>query len=301
MKLLRIMPAALLLSLSLGVYAQDVETEVEELDDENIEVFVPSVPSEKDFFQRIQLGFLGTNVKYTNFGLSPDYNNYFLKGVNLGWVGDAKIAKKLPLYLELGALFTYHTGLSKGDSIYTYHNQPGDTGEGEYTKRHYRVQAFSVTIPISVSYQFRHVGDIQDLTIAPYAGVYARFNVVCNRWETKTTTDYFDGVAVNGPIVSRESKSLMKDDKNDGWWKHKLHAGTLVQAGVQVGVNAFYKKYIFGLAYMHDFTPFAGHKSSPELTSKSTDQGGNLPNIGTNCDEKVSTANNIAVSVGFVF
>ena len=93
-------------------------------------------------------------------------------------MGDFKIAKKYPIYFEIGAMFTYHTGRSKGDSIYTYHNEPGSSGEGEYTKRHYRIQAFSVTVPVSVSYQFRNAFNVEDLTLAPYAGLYFRFNAV---------------------------------------------------------------------------------------------------------------------------
>ncbi|MBP5742194.1 MAG: hypothetical protein J6W49_01985 [Paludibacteraceae bacterium] len=302
MKLMKIMPAALLLCLSLGAYAQDEDVSEDAVaEDEAGEVFVPSTPTEKKFFQRVQLGFQGTNVKYTNFGQSPDYNNYFLKGVSLGWMGDFKIAKNYPIYFEIGATFTYHTGLSKGDSIYRYHDEPGDLGDGEYTKRHYRIQAFSVTIPVSVSYQFRDAFNVEDFTLAPYAGVYFRFNAVCNRWETKATTHYFDGAVTAVDPIARQSKSLMSDERNDGWWEHKPHKGTLVQPGVQIGVNAFYKNYTFGLAYMYDLVPFAGHKSSPVLTSKTTKEGGNLPSIGTNCDEKVSTSHNFAITVGYVF
>lgn len=302
MKLMKFMPAALLLCFSLGAFAQDEDLTEEVAGEEEVEdVFVAKTPIEKKFFQRVQLGFMGTNVKYTNFGLSPDYNNYFLKGIGFGWMGDFKIAKKYPIYFEIGAMLTYHTGRSKGDSIYTYHNEPGSTGEGEYTKRHYRIQAFSVTIPVSVSYQFRNAFNVEDFTLAPYAGLYFRFNAVCNRWETTYTTDYLNGVAVNERPVERVNKTLMTDDRNGGWWEHKPHKGTIMQPGVQVGVNAFYKNYTFGLSYMYDLLPFAGHKSSPELTSKTTPEGGNLPNIGTNCDEKVSTAHNFLITVGYVF
>ena len=129
MKLMKFMPAALLLCFSLGAFAQDEDLTEEVAGEEEVEdVFVPKTPIEKKFFQRVQLGFMGTNVKYTNFGLSPDYNNYFLKGIGFGWMGDFKIAKKYPIYFEIGAMFTYHTGRSKGDSIYTYHNEPGSSG-----------------------------------------------------------------------------------------------------------------------------------------------------------------------------
>ena len=66
-------------------------------------------------------------------------------------------------------------------------------------------------------------------------------------------------------------------------------------------VSAYYKRYTLGVSYMRDLMPFSSHSSSPELTSKTTAQGGNLPSIGTNCDEKVSTANNFAITVGYVF
>ena len=232
MNLLKLLPAALLMSVSLSAFGQDDDDDLLTGiggEDASEEVLAPSSPVEKNFFQHVQLGFQGTIVKYSNFGQSPDYNNYFLKGVNVGWSANFRIAKKVPLYLDLGATLGYHTGRSKGDSIYSYHSQPGDLGDGEYTKRHYRIQAFSITIPVSVSYQFRDFMNVSGLTVAPYAGLYFRFNVVCNRWETTYSTSYFDGVAQGEPVVSRVNKSLMSADVDGGWWSHKPHVGTLCQ------------------------------------------------------------------------
>ena len=93
----------------------------------------------------------------------------------------------------------------------------------------------------------------------------------------------------------------MKSERDGGWMYGRLHTGKLAQFGVQVGVNAFYKRYSFGIAYMHDLTPFAGHTSSGQLTSKETKEGGYLPSIGTNCDEKISTRHNFAINVGYIF
>ena len=304
MKPLKLLPAALLMIFSLGAFAQDDDDELLAAtadEDATAEVLAPTLPTEKSLFQRVQIGFLGTNVKYSNFGLSPDYNNFFLTGVSVGWAANFRIAKKIPLYLDLGATLAYHTGKSKGDSIYSYHSQPGDLGDGEYTKRHYRIQAFSITIPVSVSYQFRDAFHVDGLTLAPFAGLYFRFNVVCNRWETMSSTSYYNGVAQGDAVVSRINKSLMSEERDGGWWSHKTHVGKLCQPGAQIGVNAYYHRYSFGIAYMRDLINFAGHHSSPELTSKSTKEGGNLPSIGTNCDEKVSTANNFAIIVGYTF
>ena len=306
MKSMKIMLSAMLLTMSLGGFAQDDDellglTESEEATEQE-EAYLPITPIEKSFFQRVHIGYTGTNVKYTNFGQSPDYNNFFLSGVALGWTSDIKLMGTKPLYLELGATFTYHTGRSKGDSIYIYHSNVGD---GEETYRHYRIQAFSLTIPVSLTYQFKNPFGVENLTLAPFAGIYARFNLVANRWETTTMTDFVagnDGKGIaTGTTVSRDHRSLMESERAGGWMYGKLHVGKLCQFGAQVGVNAYYKKYSFGLAYMHDITPFAGHKSSGELSYKETGEGGYLPNIGTNCDEKVSTRHNFAVTLGYVF
>lgn len=321
MKLMKIMPAALLLSLSLGAFAQDDETVVDAVEDEEAEVFVPSTPTEKKFFHRVQLGFQGTIVKTTDHGNSYDYNNYFLKGVTLGWIGDAKIAKRFPIYFEIGAALAYHAGASKGDTI-VKHRDPGSFNGDDHVF-HYNVKAFTLTIPVNVSYQFRNAFGVSDLTLAPYAGVYFRFNIVAKRKATDTFTEYLyneDGSrsAVPGSTtVAHYTASLMKTDKGPNQADNpdidpkshfnmraisdKPHVGKLVQPGVQIGVNAFYKRFSFGVAYARDLIPFAKHVSSSELTSKSTKEGGNLPQIGTGCDLKVSTANNFAVNVGYIF
>ena len=300
MKLLKIMPAALLMCLSLGVYAQDEDLEAVADEEETVEVEVPSTPADRKTFQRVQLGYMGTKVKYTNFGETYDYNNYFLSGFTFGWMGDLRIAKKIDLFLELGANLGYHAGKSK-DKRWNVH-------EDEYYQ--YKVNAFTLTIPVSINKQFKGVFGVEDLTLAPFAGMYFRFNVMAKR---KATAHQLDGSI---PVTNKgEEKiytaSLMKTDRGPEdfgestpymtAFDHKLHVGKLLQPGVQFGVNAFYKNYSFGFAYMLDIRSFACHKSSPELTTKETKEGGMLPNIGTNCDEKVSTTNNFMFTVGYVF
>ena len=81
----------------------------------------------------------------------------------------------------------------------------------------------------------------------------------------------------------------------------KLHVGKLLQPGAQIGVNAYYNHYYLGVSYMYDLVPFSKHKSSPELTTRETPEGGLLPNIGTNCNEKVTTSHNFALTVGYIF
>ena len=302
MNLMKILPAALLLSVSLNAFAQDEDETLGDVEEEATEVAVPTTPSDVKFFHRVQLGYMGTGVKYTNFGVSPDYNNYFLSGFSMGWMGDLRIAKEKGLFLELGANLTVHSGKSK-DKRWNVH-------EDEYYK--YKVKAYSVTIPVSINKQFKDAFGVEDLTLAPFAGLYFRFNVMAKR----TARAYLaDGSAALVPGTDTKkvyTASLMDTDKGEGLEEYgestpymrafdrKLHVGKLLQPGVQLGVNAYYKKYTFGIAYMRDLTKFAGHKSSPELTSKSTPEGGNLPNIGTNCDEKVSTANNFMITVGYI-
>ena len=294
MKLMKMLPAALLLGLSLGAYAQEDDELLDAVAEDSLEVLVPTTPTDAKTFHRVQIGYMGTNVKYTNFGESPDYNNFFLSGVSVGWIGDLRIAKKIDLFLELGANFTYHTGKSK-DKCWNVH---------EDESYRYKIDAFTITVPVSINKQFKNVFGVDDLTLAPFAGLYFRFNVMAKR----TATAY----NVAGEEVGKTyTASLMETDKGPTdlgestpymrSFDKKLHVGKLLQPGAQIGVNAYYKNYSFGLAYMRDLTPFAKHKSSPELTVNTTPQGGNLPNIGTNCDEEVSTANNFMITFGYIF
>lgn len=318
MKSLKITLSALLLGISFGAYAQDEDELLNDAAEEDaVEVVVPSTPTDKKFFQRVQVGYTGTLVKYSNFGRSyqyydagqlmtktRDHNDYFLHGVSLGYMGDLRIAKKIDLFLELGATLTYQFGSSKADSVLTY---PASQGGDEHVHS-YKVNAFSLTIPVNISKHFKNAFGVEDLTLAPYVGVYARFNLMVKRKETETVTYYTYNADGSRQIDnSREvetykySASLMKIDPDKRAIIDKPHTGKLLQCGAQVGVNAFYKNYSFGIAYARDLMPFAGHVSSKELTHKSTAQNGYLPTIGTNCDEKISTDNNFMVTVGYVF
>ena len=309
MKLMKTMPAALLLlSMSLCVYAQDDEETVDAIEGETEEVFVPTAPTEKAFFHRVQLGFIGTSAKYTNDNSEhqarvPESEKYFLKGVSLGWLGDLRLSKKLPLYFEIGANLAFLTGNDSRSEVNRYSH-----GDGVKMDYETRVQAFTLTIPINIAYQFKDVAKVEGLTLAPFAGPYIRFNVVADRKQTVTETVYDRNDAAGNDVikevnVTSETRSLMKDNLNgdDGWMEGGKHRGKLAQVGVQLGVNAFYKRYSFGLAYMHDLTPFAKHSSPLGLTSKETAQGGQIPMSGTGCDMKISTRHNFMVSVGYVF
>ena len=305
---MKIMPAALLLSLSLGVYAQDEETQIEATEEEAPEVFVPSTPTEKKFFHRVQVGFIGTNAKYTNHNVErqarvPQSEKYFLKGVSLGWMGDLQLTKKFPLYFEIGTNLSFLSGKDSRNETTRY-----TLGSGVSTDYATRVQAFTLQIPINLSYQFRNVANVDGLTLAPFVGPYIRFNIIAKRKQTKTETVY-DNYDANGNDViqqvnvTSETRSLMKDNlkNDDGWMEGRKHVGKLVQVGAQVGVNAFYKHYSFGIAYLHDFTPFAKHSSPLGITSKETDQGGHIPMSGTGCDMKISSRHNVAMTLGHVF
>lgn len=305
---MKIMPAALLLSLSLGVYAQDEETQIEATEEEAPEVFVPSTPTEKKFFHRVQLGFIGTNAKYSNHNVErqarvPESEKYFLKGVSLGWMGDLQLTKKFPLYFEIGTNLSFLSGTDSRNETTRY-----TLGSGVSTDYATRVQAFTLQIPINLSYQFRNVGNVEGLTLAPFVGPYIRFNLIAKRKQTKTETVYDNYDAAGNDVIQQvtvtsETRSLMKDNlkNDDGWMEGRKHVGKLVQVGAQVGVNAFYKHYSFGIAYLHDFTPFAKHSSPLGLSSKETDQGGHIPTSGTGCDMKISTRHNFAITVGYVF
>ena len=317
MNFLKLMPAALLMSLSLNAFAQDEDALLDEVTDEESTEVVASTPTDKKFFQRVQLGYTGTAVNFEN--KKPDENTavlsekYFLSGITFGWAGDLRIDKDNSLFLEVGANLGVHVGTSKDKNWNVHHDA--------YYR--YKVKAFTVEIPVSINKQFKDAFGVENLTLAPFAGFNFRFNVMAKRKATDTFTEYVyneDGSrqAVPGSTTKTHyTASLMSTDEGPDQNNYpeidpksrfcmkgiseKPHVGTLVQPGAQIGVNAFYKNFSLGLAYMYDLIPFAGHKSSKELTSKSTPEGGNLPQIGTGCDMKISTAHNFLVTVGYVF
>lgn len=309
MNLMKIMPAALLLSLSLGVYAQDEDLSEDAVaEDEAVEVAAPTHPWEAPIFHRVQVGFAGTIAKYTNDGsqnpILPKSEDYFLKGGSVGWMCDIKLVKKMPLYLELGPSLAWQTGsTSRGPE-----GKFLPTVESRIMNYETSVQAFTLTIPVSVNYQLRNFMGVDGFMLAPFIGPYIRFNIIAKRKQTATETIYYPrdaagNYAVKEVNITEENKTLMDDNLNghDGWMEGRTHRGKLVQVGAQAGANAFYKHFSFGLAYMCDLTPFAKHSLPNGLYSEPRSVGGVTCSSGTGCDMEVSTRHNFAVTVGYVF
>lgn len=308
---MKLMLPALLLSLSLGAFAQDDDELLDvATEGETPEVFVPSHPWEKPIFHRVLLGYTGTFAKYTNDSPTrpqrvPFSEEYFLSGVNLGWMADIRLMKKNPFYIEVGTMLSYHTGRSKNDSLYVYHSI---RGSGEEKTLHYRIHAFTLTVPVNLTYQFKDIANVQGLTLAPFAGAYARFNLIAHRTETVDVTTFENGndgkgVPV-GTFTTRQTKSLRVDNNNgrDGWMEGRSHIGKLVQIGVQGGVNAYYKRFSLGISYMYDILPFAEHSSPAEITYKDKSAGEGRDNqAGTGCDMKATTSHNFAITAGYFF
>ena len=303
MKSMKLMLPALLLSLSIGAYAQDDDELLDATsEDEATEVFVPKNRWEKPIFHRLQLGYTGTFAKYTsNYklpgqGILGDESHY-ISGINLGWLTDIVLTKNrnIPLYIGVGGVFAFQTGHYNGE----YRDSP--TVNYKWLSR---VYGFSLTIPVTLSYQFKDVKGVEGLTLSPFAGLYGRFNFVADRKLEKTTEFYhkdINGVEhFDDAVVEEETKSLRKN-YSDGWMKGRNHVGKLFQVGAQVGVNAFYKRYSFGLAYMIDINPFAEADSPDGITKEEKSVGGYKVIGGTGADMEISTRHNFAITVGLFF
>ena len=300
MKSMKIMLSAMLLSLSLGAYAQDEDELLEAAEEETTEASVPTAITAKRFFQRVQFGYTGTSAKYTNNKPSSNdiitYEKYFLSGISLGWAGDLRLNQRIPVFFEIGANFNYLTGAYNGQNHYSNSSVRYDW--------HSRINAFTISIPVGISYQFRDVWK-EGLTIAPFAGVYGHFNLVAERGITMSEEGFN---AVTGEIRYNETKpyerrSLMKDDNktNEGWMHGRTHVGKLFQPGVMVAVNAYYKRYTVGLSYMYDLVPFAQHDSPDGCYQEENGLGGWKVSSGTGCDMKITTKHNFSITVGYVF
>lgn len=292
MKSMKLLFPALLLSLSLGAFAQDDDELLDAAaEEESTEVFVPKNRWDKPIFHRVQLGFVGTFAKYTNNSavhdpIVPYEESYFLKGVSLGWLADIVLTKNrnIPLYIELGGVLDWRTGTS---------DWVRELNHGSF-EHDCKVNTLGLTIPVGLTYQFKDFLGKEGLTLSPLLGVYARFNLLAQRKQTRLDTE-------TGEVVE-ETKSLMKIEDDGGWMQGRKHKGKLLQVGAQAGVNVFYKRYSFGLAYMYDIIPFAQHSSELGITKVPKSAGEGVDNqSGTGCDIEISTRHNFSVTFGYIF
>lgn len=161
-------------------------------------------------------------VQYNPMKLVIDYSgadDWNFSGFTVGYNKAISVAGSTPIFIEVGGALSA-----------AFHSE----SEGDKEVSHTFVTA---KVPASLTYKWQ-VSDA--VSILPYSGLYARFNVI-------GTEKYDDGY--DDKTISLFDKKDM--GSSDATWKR-------FQLGYQIGVNVMFRdKWYLGLAYANDFSEVA--------------------------------------------
>ncbi len=171
--------------------------------------------AQNENYNRIYIGY--TPIMATDDDMWDDT----FHGLNVGYTKGLSLNGNVPLYLEVGANVQFN--------LYS---------EKEYDYAHDLTMTFlQAQIPVNVTYLFP-LGN-SGITLAPYAGLSAKFNIL-----GKQKLENPD----NGN--SHEVDFFSKDDLGD-------HTAKRFQVGMQLGANiTFGEKLNLGIGYQRDLTSY---------------------------------------------
>lgn len=171
--------------------------------------------AQNENYNRIYIGY--TPIMATDDDMWDDT----FHGLNVGYTKGLSLNGNVPLYLEVGANVQFN--------MYS---------EEEYDYAHDLTMTFlQAQIPVNVTYLFP-LGD-SGISLAPYAGLSAKFNIL-----GKQKLENPD----NGN--SHEVDFFSKDDLGD-------HTAKRFQVGMQLGANiTFGEKLNLGIGYQRDLTSY---------------------------------------------
>lgn len=171
--------------------------------------------AQNENYNRIYIGY--TPIMATDDDMWDDT----FHGLNVGYTKGLSLNGNVPLYLEVGANVQFN--------MYS---------EEEYDYAHDLTMTFlQAQIPVNVTYLFP-LGD-SGITLAPYAGLSAKFNIL-----GKQKLENPD----NGN--SHEVDFFSKDDLGD-------HTAKRFQVGMQLGANIIFgEKLNLGIGYQRDLTSY---------------------------------------------
>ncbi len=224
-----------------------------------------------------------TNYTYTGDPIDKDEYNFFKLngGVSLGYTHGFKVAKNLPMYIEVGGRLNYSFGTNT-------------VSDNEYHAEHIedKNKMVSLTIPVTFTYRFA-IGET-GWSIAPYYGLTFKGIMLARQTETETWSESSYG----GIHHDKYEYNFLKEDKDgdddadddvtygvyDGYKLKKFRIGT------EVGVNFTYKGFTLGIHYGVDFGRF---------NSKKCHYTNEVDGKVTNPDKL--TSSNYGISIGYTF
>lgn len=175
---------------------------------------------------------------------SKNVDDQSFTGLSIGYSKAFCITSGTPLFIEagIGLQYSFYTLDYKDDLDRTF----------SYCEPEEKFNMLSAKVPVNLMYNFQITNS--NISIAPYAGLYFRFNII---GKSKTEVNAKSGYK-ESDAEERWEDEEMKIDKNlfdkddmgskDATWNR-------FQVGWQIGVNArFNDSFLLGISYGSDFS-----------------------------------------------
>lgn len=182
-----------------------------------------------------------------------------LNGFGINYTHGFGLSQSTPIFIETGINANF--GFGSTDTQLTFSD-----GYDDYSgKLELKAQNINLQVPVNFVYR---IAASDDVTIAPYAGLNFKFNIV-----TKVKAK----ASVDGESMESDWYSLFSGDDMEECFGDD-GTGNRFQMGWHVGVGVQYKPLYLGLSYGTDFIAAYSHKFNGKSAKVST---GNLTvNLG---------------------
>lgn len=182
-----------------------------------------------------------------------------LNGVGINYIHGFSLSQSTPIFIETGINANFGVGSTDTKALLT---------DGyDYYSTEIELKAQNVNLQVPVNFVYR-IAASEDVTIAPYAGLNFKFNIV---------TKIKGKVSANGKSVESDWYSLFSENDmeeafgDDG-------TGNRFQMGWHIGVGVQYKPIYLGVSYGTDFIAAYSQKFNGKSAKINT---GNLTvNVG---------------------
>jgi len=190
---------------------------------------------------------------YNRVSVSYDWQHYSMKhssfvstslnGFGLNYNHGFGVAEDM--FVEAGLNFDFGFGTANTSEKGNFMSY---TMQGKH-----KMTNINLRVPVNFVYRF---GLTDDLTLAPYAGINFKLNLV-TKYKVFVDTDIPDE-DLQGMDMESDWVNVYK--VGDGGFGHKDYTWNRFQMGWQVGVGLSYQRYYVGLEYGTDFIPAYSHK-----------------------------------------
>lgn len=195
-------------------------------------------------YNRVGISYNNDHYGFNKEMKSENYDGFSLNGVGIDYRHGFQLGAK-PMFIETGASFNFNFGSKSFGK---------EEDEGYWMEPKINYTNINLLVPVNFVYRFNIT---EDFSIAPYAGINFKINMVTKykeKFDTNIPSEYLEGYSLEGEWINVYSKDEEKGmgDKDATWNRFQM--------GWQIGVGFQYKPFYLGIQYGTDFIPAYSHK-----------------------------------------